>query len=41
MVLRRKELLAWLAKLQPCLVGMEAYGSAHYWGRKLTKSGTP
>ena len=33
--LRRKEVLAFFAKLAPCLVGMEACGSAHHWARKL------
>jgi transposase len=37
--LRRKEVLAFFAKLAPCLVGMEACGSAHYWGREITKLG--
>src|SRR4030095_11299248 len=31
--LRRKEVLAFFAKLAPCLVGMEACGSGHYWAR--------
>ena len=39
--LRRKEVLAFFAKLAPCLVGMEACGSAHYWGREMPSSGTP
>ena len=37
--LRRKEVLAFFAKLAPCLVGMEACGSAHYWGREIGKLG--
>jgi transposase len=37
--LRRKEVLAFFAKLAPCLVGMEACGSAHYWAREITKLG--
>jgi transposase len=37
--LRRKEVLAFFAKLSPCLVGMEACGSAHYWAREITKLG--
>src|SRR5215813_6160099 len=37
--LRRKEVLAFFGKLAPCLVGMEACGSAHYWGREITKLG--
>lgn len=31
--LKRKDLLAFFAKLPPCLVGMEACGGAHYWAR--------
>ncbi len=27
------------AKLPPCLVGMEACGTAHYWGRELSSLG--
>ncbi len=37
--LRRSEVLRFFAKLPPCLVGMEACGTAHYWGRELTKLG--
>jgi transposase len=37
--LRRKEMLAFFAKLPPCLVGMEACGSAHYWAREIAKLG--
>lgn len=33
--LRRGQLAEFFAKLPPCLVGMEACGSAHYWARKL------
>src|SRR5215470_13240535 len=36
---RRKEVLAFFAKLPPCLVGMEACGSAHYWAREISKLG--
>jgi transposase len=35
--LRRKEGQAFFAKLPPCLVGMEACGSAHYWAREIVK----
>jgi hypothetical protein len=31
--------LAWFAKLPPCLVGMEACATAHYWARELTRVG--
>ncbi|CAB3774676.1 hypothetical protein LMG29542_08054 [Paraburkholderia humisilvae] len=27
------------ATLEPCVIGMEACGSSHYWGRELTKPG--
>jgi transposase len=37
--LRRAETIKFFAKLSPCLVGMEACGSAHYWARELTKLG--
>lgn len=37
--LRRSELLRFFAELPPCLVGMEACSTAHYWGRELTKVG--
>ncbi len=36
----RKHLLGFLVKLEPCLVGMEACGSAHYWAREIEKLGT-
>ncbi len=37
--LRRTEVLRYFAKLEPCVVGMEACGSSHYWGRELAKLG--
>src|SRR4029077_11577341 len=37
--LRRSQVLAWFAKLPPCLVGMEACATAHYWGRELRRLG--
>src|ERR1700731_826934 len=37
--LRRGQVLKFFASLQPCLVGMEACASAHYWARELTKLG--
>jgi transposase len=38
-VLRRSQLLPFMAQLPPCLVGMEACGSAHHWAREITKCG--
>jgi transposase len=35
--LRRSQVLPYFAKLPPCLVGMEACASAHYWARELKK----
>lgn len=37
--LRRAEVLKFFSALPPCLVGMEACASAHYWGRELTALG--
>ena len=37
--LRRRELLPFFASLPKCLVGMEACGSAHHWGRELAAQG--
>jgi transposase len=37
--LTRARLLGFFAKLAPCLVGIEACGSAHYWGRELSRFG--
>ena len=37
--LRRSEVAWFFAELEPCMVGMEASGSAHYWARVLTGSG--
>ena len=38
-VLKRAEVMSFFAKLQPCLVGMEACGGAHFWARKLAELG--
>ena len=37
--LRRSQVLGWFAKLAPCLVGMEACSTAHYWARELSRLG--
>ena len=36
---RRNKLLEFFASLPPCLVGLEACGSAHHWARELVKLG--
>ena len=33
--LRRNEVIRFFSELEPCLVGIEASGSAHYWARVL------
>jgi transposase len=37
--LRRSEVARFFAELEPCLIGIEASGSAHYWARVLSASG--
>jgi transposase len=37
--LRRGEVVTFFTKLAPCLVGMEACGTAHHWARELVKLG--
>lgn len=32
-------MLPFFAKLSPCLVGMEACGTSHYWARQLVALG--
>jgi len=36
---RRSQVLEFFKALPPCLVGMEACATAHYWARELTKLG--
>jgi transposase len=36
---RRDQVLAFFKALPPCLIGIEACGTAHYWARELTKLG--
>jgi hypothetical protein len=37
--LRREQMMAFFTSLVPCLIGMEACGSAHHWARKLQALG--
>jgi transposase len=37
--LKRQEMRAFFANLSPCLIGMEACGSAHFWARELQQFG--
>jgi transposase len=32
--LRRSQMLPFFARLPPCLVGMEACGTSHYWAQR-------
>jgi len=36
---RRAQMLAFFSKLPPCLVGIEACGTSHYWARELIRLG--
>ena len=37
--LKRNQVIPFFTNLEPCLVGMEACGGAHYWARKLEQLG--
>src|SRR5262252_4572520 len=37
--LKRRQVLAFFEKLPPCLVGLEACASSHYWSRELQELG--
>jgi transposase len=37
--LRRKQVLSFFKRLEPCVVGMEACGTSHYWAREITRLG--
>ena len=37
--LRCKQVIDFFRKIPPCLVGMEACGTAHYWAREISKLG--
>ena len=37
--LRRKQVIDFFSKFPPCLVGMEACGTAHHWAREVSKLG--
>lgn len=37
--LRRSEVLKFFTRVPTCLIGIEACGTAHYWGRELLKLG--
>ena len=35
--LKRGEVASFFARLAPCVIGIEACGSAHFWARKLSE----
>ncbi len=37
--LRRRQVIPFFKKLEPCLVGMEACGTSHFWARELSGLG--
>ena len=37
--LKRNQVMTYFANLEPCLIGMEACGSAHHWARQLQRLG--
>jgi transposase len=37
--LRRSEMHRFFAALPPCVIGIEACNSSHYWGRQLAQMG--
>ena len=37
--LRRGQVLAFFERLEPCLVGLEACATSHYWAREISKHG--
>src|SRR6266404_5236091 len=37
--LKRRHVLAFFEKLPPCLIGIEACATSHYWSRELRASG--
>ena len=37
--LKRRRVLAFFAKLAPCLVGLEACATSHHWAREIAKLG--
>lgn len=37
--LSRPQFAKFMASLPPCVVAMEACGTAHYWGRELSRNG--
>ncbi len=37
--LRRRQMMPFFDKLEPCLIGIEACGTSHFWSRELQALG--
>ena len=37
--LRRRQVIPFFSKLEPCLIGMEACGTSHFWAREIASLG--
>ncbi len=37
--LRRRQMMPFFAKLEPCLIGIEACGTSHFWAREIAALG--
>ncbi len=37
--LRRRQMMPFFGKLDPCLIGIEACGTSHFWARELQALG--
>ena len=37
--LRRRQMIPFFSKLEPCLIGVEACGTSHHWARELQRRG--
>ena len=37
--LRRRQMLPFFGKLEPCLIGIEACGTSHFWAREIAALG--
>ena len=37
--LRRRQVMPFFSRLEPCLIGMEACGTSHFWAREIAALG--
>ncbi len=38
-LLRRRQMMPFFGKLEPCLIGIEACGTSHFWAREIAALG--